>query len=191
VFGGVFAGPASAGSAAAELVGGSGTPAIALFRVENSFAPGLGIEVNIGAHLRRSWWLEVSGGWARSKLRTEITNDFEDTPPETISSPMSRFLIGGALLRYFRDRGTSSWFLRFDGGWMRETAGGNTLTGDGLIAGGGVGFRRWWRTTGKGSVKRIGLRLEGRAAIRSGGISLVSEGMRFGPLGTALVVFGY
>ena len=191
VIGGVFAGPTSVGSAPAELLGGSDVPTVTLFRVENSLAPGFGIEANIGVRWRGPWWIEVSGGWTRSQVRTKITDDFEDAPNETISSPMSRFLLEGAMLRYFRSRASSSLFARFNGGWMRETAGGNTLVGDGLIAGGGIGYRHWWRTAGKGSVKRLGLRLEGRAEIRSGGISLGEAGIRFGPSATALLVFGY
>ena len=189
--GGVVAGPMSVGSASAELLGGSGQPSVTLFDVENRLATGFGIEMNIGAQLRRSVWLEVSGGWTRSEVRSLITDDFEDAPDETISAPMSRFVVEGALLRYFRQRGASALFLRVSGGWMRETAGGNTLTADGAIAGAGLGFRHWWRMAGKGSMKRLGLRIEGRATIRHRGISLGEGGLRLGPAGTAHLVFGY
>ena len=189
--GGVVSGPTSVGSASAELQGGVGTPGLTLFRVENSLATGFGIESNIGFQLGKSWWMEVSGGWTRSQVRSRIEDDFENAADETISLPMSRFVLEGAVLRYFRDRATSAWFVRVDAGWMRETAGGNTLTGDGLIGGGGLGFRKWWRTSGKGSVKRLGLRIEGRATIRSGGISVGEKGLRFGPAGAAHIVFGY
>jgi hypothetical protein len=191
MIGGLIAGPMSVGSASAELPGGSGTPGITLFRVKNTLGIGFGVESNIGFELRKALWMEVSGGWTRSSVRSRIEDDFENAPDETISIPMSRFVVEGAVVRYFRDRGASAWFVRFDAGWMRETAGGNTLTGDGIIAGGGLGLRRWWRTSGKGSVKRIGLRIEGRAAIRSGGISVGEKAIRFGPAGTAHLVFGY
>lgn len=189
--GAVLAGPSSVGSAAAELNDGSGSPSVTLFRVENRLALGYGVEANIAVELRRALWVEVSGGWTRSSVDSRITNDFEDAETETASLPMSRFLVEGAMLRYFRERGRTAWFIRVNGGWMRETAGGNTLTGDGLIAGGGLGFRHWWRTNGKGSVKRVGLRVEGRAVMRSGGISLGEKGLRFGPAGAGHIVFGF
>jgi hypothetical protein len=188
--GGVLTGPTSVGSAAAELLDGAGDPSVTWFRVNNALATGAGIESNIGVQIGRALWMEVSGGFTRSSVRSEIRDDFEDAFDVTASSSMSRFTVEGGVLRYFRDRGTSAWFVRVSGGWMRETAGGNTLTGDGVIAGGGVGLRRWWRTNGKGAVKRVGLRLEGRADIRSGGISLGKKGVRFGPAGAVHFVFG-
>jgi hypothetical protein len=78
-----------------------------------------------------------------------------------------------------------------DGGWMRETAGGATLTGDGFIGGGGLGYRRWFRTNGKGGVKRMGMRFEARAVVRSGGLSLGESSVHVGPSFTAHLVWGF
>lgn len=191
VLGGLVAGPTSLGSADAQLLGSSGTPTVTLFSVEDRLATGFGVEMNIGIQLRRSLWAEVGGGWTRTSLDSKITDDFEGAEDVTISSSLSRFLLEGAAVWYLRDRGKSAWFVRLNGGWMRETAGGNTLTGDGFIGGGGVGFRHWWRTDGKGAVKRLGLRVEGRGTIRSGGISIGDSTLRFGPSGAAHLVFGF
>ena len=91
-----------------------------------------------------------------------------------------------------RPAARSAWFVRGSGGLMRETAGGNTLTGDGVIASGGLGLRHWWRTNGKGTFKRVGLRAwKAARTIRSGGISLGEDGIRFGPAGAAHLVFGF
>ena len=191
LIGGIVTGPTSVGSASAELLDGSGNTSVTLFRVENKLAMGVGVEANLGFQLSRALWLEVSGGWTNSKLESDIRNDFEDGFDETISSSMSRFTLQGSVLRYFHDNGSSAWFVRGTAGWMRETAGSYTLTGDGLIAGGGLGWRHWWATNRKGAARRVGLRLEGRADIRSGGISLGEEGIRFGPAGAAHLVFGF
>lgn len=191
LFGGVVAGPSSVGTSTADLQNGTGDTSVTLFRVENKLASGFGAEANIGVQMSRSLWIEVSGGWTQSKLNSEIRQDFEDAFDETISSNMSRFTVEGGVVRYFRDRGKSALFVRVTAGWMRETAGGNTLTGDGVIGGAGLGWRHFWRTTGKGSLKRVGLRIEGRAVARSGGISLGEDGIRFGPAGAVHLVFGY
>jgi hypothetical protein len=191
LIGGIVTGPTSVGSAAAEELNGAGDPSVILFRVENKLAMGFGIESALGFQIGQSLWLEVSGGWTRSTLNSEIRNDFEDAFDETISSAMSRFTVQGGLLRYFHDKGASAWFVRGSAGWMRETAGSNTLTGDGIIAGGGLGWRHWWVTSRRGAAQRIGVRLEGRADLRSGGISLGEKGIRFGPAGAAHLVFGF
>ena len=191
LIGGIVTGPTSVGSASAELLDGNGNPSVTLFRVDNKLAMGFGFEANLGFQLSRALWLEVSGGWTQSHLESEIRDDFEDGFDETISSSMSRFTVQGGVLRYFHDKGSSAWFIRGTAGWMRETAGSHTLTCDGLIAGAGLGWRHGWLSSRKGAAKRVGLRLEGRADIRSGGISLGEEGIRFGPAGAAHLVFGF
>ncbi len=189
--GGIVTGPTSVGSAAAELLNGAGDPSVTLFNTRNSLAMGFGVESNIGLQIGSSLWVEISGSFTRASVNTEIRNDFENGFDETISSAMSRFTFEGGVVKYFNQTGSRAWFLRGTGGWMRETAGGNTLTGDGVIGGAGLGFRQWWRTNGKGAIKRAGLRVEARAVIRSGGISLGEKAVRFGPAGAAHLVFGF
>jgi len=189
LIGGIVTGPTSVGSATAELLNGAGEPAVNLFQVDNKLAMGFGVESSLGFQISNSLWLEVSGGWTSSSLESDIRADFEDAFDESISSSMSRFTLQGGVLKYFHDKGKSAWFVRGSAGWMRETAGGNTLTGDGIIAGGGLGWRHWWRTGGKSG--NVGLRVEGRADVRSGGISLGEKGIRFGPAGAAHLVFGF
>jgi hypothetical protein len=188
--GGLITGPSSMGSADATLTSPSGTP-VTLFTTENGAATGFGLELGLGFELRKALWVEATGGWIRANLTTEITNDFENADSEPIESPMSRFMLGGGVLYYFKQGPKTSWFVRGSGGWMRETAGGASLTGDGFIGGAGIGLRHWWRTAGKGAVKRMGLRAEFRADIRTGGISLGESGVRFGPGGAVHLVFGY
>jgi hypothetical protein len=191
LIGGLVTAPTSVGSATAELLDGSGNSSVDLFHLDNKLGMGFGVEANLGFQIGRALWLEVSGGWTKSNVESEIRDDFEDAFDETISSAMSRFTLQGGVLRYFHDSGSSAWFLRGIAGWLRETAGGNTLTGDGIIAGGGVGWRHWWVTSRKGAANRVGLRVEGRADVRSGGISLGEKGIRFGPAGVAHLVFGF
>ena len=190
VIGGLAAGPASLGTTKVELLGANGEPSQTLLRLDNK-TRGYGLEVGMGVQLRRSLWLEFSGGWTRATVISRVRSDFENAEALSVSTPMSRFLVEGAVLRYFNESVRNAWFVRGSAGWMREAAGGATLTDDGIIAGGGLGFRHWWRTAGKGGVKRLGLRVEGRALVRSGGISLGDAGLKFGPAGTVHLVFGY
>jgi hypothetical protein len=198
IVGGLFAGPVSLGTTQADLLNGSGDPSVTLLRTNNNLASGLGVEVNLGYQLKKEMWFEVSGGWTRLSFKSDIREDVEDAQGDSVSSPVSRFVVEGAVLFYLNKETLKSevpaksvWFLRFDGGWMRETAGGNTLTGDGFIGGAGIGMRHWWRTNGKGTFKRVGIRFEGRAVIRSGGLSLGDSSWSVGPAGAAHLVFGY
>jgi hypothetical protein len=106
--------------------------------------------------MKKSLWLEATGSWTRTSLKSDVREDLEGAQGDEVSAPVSRFVFEAAMVKYFREKGTAAWFLRVDGGWMRETAGGATLTGDGFIGGGGLGYRRWFKTNGKGGVKRMG-----------------------------------
>ena len=55
---------------------------------------------------------------------------------------------------------------------MREVAETGALTEDGAIANVGGGVKYWWRDQARGTFRKLGLRVEGRAALRSSGISL-------------------
>ena len=187
----VVPGPSSLGETTAELLNGAGDPGVTLFRAKNSLSWGFGVETNIGWQLKRNLWLEASGSWTRTSLKSDIREDAEGAQGDEVSSPVSRFVVEAAMLTYFREKSTSSWFIRVDGGWMRETAGGATLTGDGFIGGGGLGYKKWFKTAGKGNVKRMGMRFEARAIVRSQGLSLGESSVRIGPGFATHLVWGF
>ena len=190
VLGLTIPGPTSLGETTAELLNSSGNP-ITLLRAKNSLGWGFGLETSVGWELKKSLWLEAAGSWTRTSLKSDIREDFEGAQGDEVSSPVSRFVLEAAMVRYFREKGSGAWFLRVDGGWMRETAGGATLTGDGFIGGGGLGYRRWFKTNGKGGVKRMGMRFEARAVVRSGGLSLGESSVHVGPGFAAHLVWGF
>jgi hypothetical protein len=189
--GGLFLGPTGLGETQADLLDGAGNSSVILARTRNSIAFGYGVEASLGYQLKRATWFEVVGGWTRLSLKSDIREDIENAQGDVVSSPVNRFVLGGAALFYFHQKPKSSWFLRTDGAWMRETAGGNTLTGDGFIGGAGLGMKWWWKTGRKSAFKRIGFRFEGRALVRYGGLTLGESSFRIGPAGTAHLVFGY
>jgi len=188
--GGAFQGPVSFGTANADLLRSDGSR-LTLFRTENRSSLGYGLETSLAFQLRRSVWAEVGGGFTRADLRTRVSGDAESVGADTVTADLVRFSVQGAALWYFRDRGRTAWFVRGGAGWMRELAGDATLVEDGLLGHGGIGLRHWWRDGTRGTVKRIGLRLEFRADLRSPGISLGDGGMRVGPAAAGHLVFGF
>lgn len=190
--GGAVTLPTSMGSADATLFGSNGTPALTLFRTENKMGLGFGPDVILGYQLSRRLWFEVAGGLTFTNLQTRIVDDFEAAPDETLEAPVTRLTGEGAVLWYLGAPGAkSSWFIRGSGGMMYETAGELSVSESGFTGSGGIGFKRWWRTAGKGTFKRIGLRAEFRGVLRMSGITLAERSTTFGPVGTVHVVFGY
>jgi hypothetical protein len=188
--GGTFLAPAPAGSSSADLITSSGSR-LTLFDVESRYGIGYGGDATLGFRLSPALWFEVAGGYTWTKAKSEITDDLEDAADVTISETISRASAEGALVWYFADRGTSAFFIRGSGGWMRELAGGNSLVEDGIIGSGGAGFRRWWRQNRPGGLKRIGLRLEGRLIVRAKGLEFGSANLRLTPAASGLIVFGF
>ncbi len=189
--GAVFSGPLSLGSANAELLGSGGTPTVTLFTAENSMAPGIGVDAALGFQLRRKLWLEVGARLTKTGLRTSITDDFEGADDVTLDAPVTRVSAEGAMLWYFREKGKTSWFVRGSGGVLRDLSGDLTFAENGFIGSGGIGFRYWWRTNGKGTFKRVGLRAEFKALVQSGGASFGERSTSVGPAGAVHLVFGY
>jgi hypothetical protein len=60
-----------------------------------------------------------------------------------------------------------------------------------VIASAGLGVRHWWRTGTRPNAKRVGLRAEFRGVFQTGGLSLGSRSVRFGPAGVVNLVIGY
>lgn len=190
ILGATMPGPTALGETTAELLNGSGNP-ITLLRTKNSLGWGFGLETGLGWELKKSLWLEAVGSWTRTSLKSSVREDLEGAQGDEVSSPVSRFLLEAAMVKYFSEKPKGGWFLRVEGGWMRETAGGATLTDDGFVGGGGLGYRRWFKTSGKGGVKRMGMRFEARALVRSGGLSLGESSVHFGPGFAAHLVWGF
>lgn len=188
--GGSLIAPSSVGSTSATLLTPSGGT-LKLFDVESRFGVGYGVDATLGFRVARAVWVEASGGWSRATARSRISGDVEAAPATTATEPVSRVSGEGALVWYFADRGSTSWFIRGSGGWMRELVGGNSLVEDGFLGSAGAGLRRWWRENGKGSLKRMGLRVEGRLLLRSSGVAFGEKSLQIAPAASGLIVFGF
>jgi hypothetical protein len=187
---GAFVGPVSFGTANAEVQQPGGTPLV-LFRTRNRLAPGAAIEVHLGRHVSNRIMIEASGAWHRAAFETEVTSDIEDADDATLTKSSSRFTVEGAVVWTMVSRERVSVFARGGGGWMRELTSGGALVEDGAVASLGVGMKYWWSQNPGGRIPRIGLRVEGRASLRSTAITLGDRAWRIAPVVAGGLVFGF
>lgn len=166
--------------------------ALLLFSTATQLAAGNGLEARAGLKLTRAFELEARGRYAVPRLRTEINRDYENAVPVTASEPVQQFTAGGGLLWYVRHHQAQparvAPFLVAGGGYLSELHEGSVLveTGRFYEVGGGVKFlfRRRERTFLKG----VGLRIDARAMMRTGGIAFDGRARVSPDLGAALYV---
>jgi hypothetical protein len=184
-----WAGPVPMGSASANLTTPSGS-SLTLFGTENSLGSGFGVAAGFGFALGRTTAVEVTGGWSRASLKTEITDDFEDADIEPIRASVNRFTLEGAALWFFKSGAASSWFLRGGAAWVTDLPEGNALAENGVAVSTGVGVRHWWRRDARGR-GRTGFRAQGGLEMRSGGVTLGEDTLRFAPAASFVMLFGF
>jgi hypothetical protein len=162
-----------------------------LFTSEVSFGPGPGLEVHFGRAVGARVGLEGSGAWTFTRIRATLTSDVEGIADTTVSEDVARFSVeGSALVRVAGDVRRSI-SLRAGAGWMRELAGGSTLAGTGVIGSLGAAVKYWWGTSSSVQRRQVGMRLDGRAVLRSGGVDLGDSGVRLAPAGSAALMIRF
>jgi hypothetical protein len=182
-FGGLLALPASLGSLSADLTRPDGAP-LELFRTDNRAGMRLGAEVLLTFPLSRRFALDGAGSWSRGDIESRIESDFENADLVVVSTPVTRFTVEGGAVIALKQRPAWVWFARGSAGWMRELAGDNDIAEDGLIVNAGSGVKYWFTAPAAGR-RGIGLRVEGRANMRSGGVIVGEDTLRI-----AVVVLG-
>ncbi|HUF47545.1 MAG TPA: hypothetical protein VMM93_06975 [Vicinamibacterales bacterium] len=182
----VWTAPRALGSVDANLLDADGTP-VPFFRADIEAGAGLGLEVIVSQAVARRIDVELSGGWTRFDVRTVIRGDIEDVPDVTVSEALSRYSVEGGVAWRFAEQGRLAWFLRGSAGWMREVVGDMSLAENGLVFGGGLGFKYWMarRATGQ---DQFGIRVEMRVLNRRDGIPLDDGGFRLWPAAAASAV---
>jgi hypothetical protein len=188
--GGTFVGVMPLRSGSADLVRPDGGQ-LPLFSTDVSLRPGPGVEVHLARQLGSRWAAELTGGWTATRIRTRISNDFEDVPASTLTERLSRFAVEASLVWSVSATADRSVFLRAGGGWMREVAGATGFADDGVIGNVGVGMKYWWSRSTPGRGRRWGVRLDGRAVLRARGIDLGADTVRVAPAAAADVLFGF
>ena len=187
---GAWIGPVSFGESSMDLLRPDGSP-LTVFRSENRLASGLGTEVHVAFPARQRLTVELSGTWTRADLESRISGDIEDAEDVTVSEALDRVTAEGSLVWTWRTTRRTSWFVRGGAGWMREMAARGLLREDGVIVNAGAGLRYWWRERPRGALRRLGLRFEGRASIRSSGLSLGEQTSRIAPVFSGGLILGF
>lgn len=177
------------GSQTAALLAPDGSP-FTLFRTDSRIAPGFGVEVNLAYRLTDKLTGEATGSWNRMRFRTKVSADAEGAEDLTAELSASRFTVEGSALWLLTRRNKMEFFVRGGGGWMRELAEGNALFENGGVGTAGVGMKYLLKERASGRIRRLSLRLEGRALVRSGGLTVGSRSTKMTPAFAASLTFG-
>jgi hypothetical protein len=191
--GGVWwTGSASYGSRDATLTSPSGDP-FRLFSAESDMAAATGAEIRFGSRVTRLLRAEVSGTYAVPRLKTTIRHDVEAPAPVTASEAVKQFTVEGnaiVLLSRWRFGSRTLPFVSAGGGYVRQLHDANSLveTGSTYHVGGGLKVFFASRQGSQWRLKHIGLRVDGRACFRTGGITLDGRAHTVPQVGTSLFV---
>ena len=191
LIGGIVAGPSVSRIGDCRIAERPGATSVTLFRRTTRSRPAPASSRTSALQIGRALWVEVTGGCDAREREHATSAPISRTRSTKRSRPtMSRFTLEGGVVRYFHDEGSRAWFARGTGGWMREMAGGNTLTARRRDC-----RRRLWipavvahQRQGLGEARRSAGRGP-RESSGTGGISLGEKGVRFGPAGAAHLVF--
>jgi len=185
---GVFTAPVTLGQSTATYRRPDGS-LFALFRTEDHAAAAPGAEIHAGVGIASRIAVEGTVGWSQSELRSEITSDVEGATGDVLSERITRFKAEGSVLCTLVQRGPTSFFARGGVGVMRELSSDGIYAVTGTIGNAGAGVK-YWKQTASGR-RRVGLRIEGRAAIRARGISVGSSTVVIAPEVSGGVMFGF
>jgi hypothetical protein len=185
----MLTGPVGLGTSTASLVAPDGS-AFTLFHTESRLAAGAGVEVHLGYRLTSKLTAEASGSWNRVGFRTAVSGDAEGIPDATLQLSASRFSVEGSATWILARRNKMDFFARGGGGWMRELAEGNSLYEDAGIGSVGGGMKYWLKERTSGRIRRLGLRFEGRALVRSKGLTLGGRSTKVVPVFCGSLILG-
>lgn len=165
----------------------TGTGPFALFASRSAVAAAPAADLRAGVRLSNA--ISVEGGlqYARPTLTTRLSGDAEQAPGLTAEESLTRYLATASLvvrltgLTFAGGRGEP--FVSGGGGYIRELHERNEVmeTGREYHAAGGV---KLWMG---GRRRRVGVRLEAGASMRSGGIDFGTARRTIGSAGAALV----
>jgi hypothetical protein len=168
-----------------------GGGSLRLFNSDISFGPGPGAEVHFGRPFGPRLAFEATGTWTLTKIRAVVSTDFEEAPDATLTEDLSRVSLEGSAVWRVAGGADRALYLRGGAGWMRELAAGATLAETGIIGNVGVAVKYWGGASSAIPRRRLGLRLDGRAVLRSGGVDLGATGVQVAPAASADLMIGF
>jgi opacity protein-like surface antigen len=143
-----------------------------LFRTNTSIGAALGIESRIGLRLTRTLEAEVDASFTQPALRTAISADAEGATAFTAAESMKEIAVEGALILHLARMRLSARaipYLSAGAGLVRRLHEGGTLAENGRVYHVGAGLQYFLKSSATGGV---GVRLDGRAIVRSGDTSI-------------------
>jgi opacity protein-like surface antigen len=170
-----WVGSALLGSRDATLTGSSGDR-FRLFSTSSELGRATGFNVRLGRHVTGVVEAEVSASYASPLLTTSIVDDAENATATAASEAIRQFTIeGGALFNLLQWRLGARVlpFVAAGGGYLRQLHEGNALVQAGKVVYVGGGARI--PLVSRGADKRLtqlGVRVDLRALLRSGGVML-------------------
>jgi hypothetical protein len=143
---------------------------LTLFQGDGQLRPAAGVEARLGVYLAPRWSVEGGVQVTKPTLRLSLSNDFEMAPDTVAEEQLTQYVIDGTLLYHVAtfSNGHAGLFLAGGGGYLRQLDDGNENVTTGSQIHGGGGFHYWFGSGGQ----RLGLRLEGRLAVRNGSVDL-------------------
>jgi hypothetical protein len=145
-----------------------------LFGLDASLQQSITYGPRVDVRLTNALHLEGGASIGRGGLQVDITDDFELPDDITISEDIKQLLIEAGLLVQFRGHRGSARTLPFvtgGGGFFWDVHEGDTMseTGQLFYAGAGLKHAFLMRTQPRASLKALGIRLEARLIMRTGG----------------------
>jgi len=181
--------PISLGSSDITLTAPNGSDLV-IGHTNTTLGAGIALEAQAGIRVTAKLRVEGSGSWTSATYSTHISNDIEQAPSIDATAAASQFAVEGAGVWSLRRKGKTEYFLRGSAGWTREIAEG-TLLWDGVTGSAGGGVKYWWRERPRGTVKRLGLRIDGRAVFRNIGLAESARKTRVSALFAGGITFGF
>jgi len=164
------------GTARATLTGNQqGTPPVTFFETSSQVEPAAGYEGRVSVFLSRAFAVEGAFRYARPRLETSITGDFEDAPDVTATRDVSQYVFeinGVAHLNRLRFGGGGVPFVFGGGGYLRELYEGRQIAETGQVYQAGGGVKILFRQSSMTLLKGVGVRLDARLLMRRGGVEL-------------------
>ncbi|HXE80900.1 MAG TPA: hypothetical protein VNK41_09130 [Vicinamibacterales bacterium] len=163
------------GATRATLTGNQrGTPPVTFFETASRFEPSAGFEGRVSVFLSRVFAVEGAFRYARPRLETRISRDFEGAPNVTATQDVSHYAFeinGVAHLTRLRF-GAGVPFIFGGGGYLRELYEGRQVAETGQVYQAGAGVKILFRQAPMSRLKGLGVRVDGRLLLRRGGVEL-------------------